>query len=371
MVIYKMSESNSIYFELLDYFNKMPVGLPTSNSGVEIEILKLLFTEEEAQLAMKLNFTPQQLKKVHRKLRNKDLSLEELENKLEKMYEKGTIIRALNNGEKLFLLAPFVPGIYEFQLGLLTQELINNVFQYFKEAYFEKEYNISGIPQLRTIPIEKAVPVDINIASYDQIRKIIDMSSYIGIMDCICRKAHDMIDDPCKKTDLRKTCMTFGSATKTFYEKGEAEFISKEKAYELIRVFEEVGLVPQPSNSQKPFVICNCCGCCCEVLTNQKRFNNPARLFATNFYANIDSDLCVGCGTCEGRCNMDAISIIEDLSQVNLERCIGCGVCIPTCPEDAIKLVKKELEVIPPSNTKETYMAIMNAKAELAQAKMR
>jgi electron transport complex protein RnfB len=63
---------------------------------------------------------------------------------------------------------------------------------------------------------------------------------------------------------------------------------------------------------------------------------------------------------------MDAISIIEDLSQVNLERCIGCGVCIPTCPEDAIKLVKKELEVIPPSNTKETYMAIMNVKAELA-----
>ncbi|MFW9970394.1 MAG: 4Fe-4S binding protein [Candidatus Odinarchaeota archaeon] len=364
-----MSESNNIYFELLDYFNKMPVGLPTSNSGVEIEILKLLFTEEEAQLAMKLNFTSQQLKKVHRKLRNTCISLEELENKLEKMYEKGTIIRVLNNGEKLFLLAPFVPGIYEFQLGRLTPELITNVFQYFKEAYFEKEYNISGIPQLRTIPIEKAVPVDMNIASYDQIREIIDMSYYIGIMDCICRKAHDMIDDPCKKTNLRKTCMTFGSAAKTFYEKGEAEFISKEKAYELIREFEDVGLVPQPSNSQRPFVICNCCGCCCEVLTNQKRFDNPAKLFATNFHATIDRDLCAGCGVCVERCNMEAVSIIDDVSRIDLERCIGCGICIPSCPENAIRLEQNKTEIIPPRNTKATYITIMNAKAELAQAK--
>ncbi len=363
-----MSEINSIFFELLEHINKMPVGLPITNSGVEIRLLKLLFTEEEARLAMKLNFTPQQLKKIHRKLRNNGLSLDELENKLETMYEKGTIIRALNNGEKLFLLAPFVPGIYEFQLGRLTPELVKNVLQYFKEAYFEKEYNISGIPQLRTIPIEKSVPVDLNIASYDQIREIIDKASYIGIMDCICRNAHDMIGDPCKKTNLRKTCMTFGSAAKTFYEKGEAEFISKENAYELIKKFEEVGLVPQPSNSQKPFVICNCCGCCCEVLTNQKRFDKPARLFATNFHAIMDGDLCVGCGTCEERCNMDAISIVDGLSEINLEKCIGCGVCVPTCPEDAIKIVKNELEIVPPSNTKETYIAIMNAKAELAQA---
>lgn len=363
-----MRESKSVYFELLDYFNKMPVGLPNTKSGVEIRLLELLFTEEEAQLAMKLNFNPQKLKKIHRKIKNNDLSLEDLDNKLEKMYEKGTIIRAYNNSEKLFLLAPFVPGIYEFQLGRLTPELVNNVFQYFNEAYFEKEYNVPGIPQLRTIPIEEAVSYDLNIANYDKIREIIDMSSEIGIMDCICRKAHDMIDDPCKKTDLRKTCMTFGSAAKMFHEKGEAEFISKETAFNLIKDFEEAGLVPQPSNSQKPFVICNCCGCCCEVLTNQKRFDNPAKLFATNFHAKIDSDLCAGCGVCKERCNMEAISINDNISEIILERCIGCGLCIPTCPENAIRLEENETVVIPPRNTKATYIEIMNAKAKLAQA---
>jgi len=326
-----------------------------------------LFTEEEARIAIKLNFNPQKLKKIHRKLRNDCLTLDELDRKLEKMYEKGTIIRAIDNGDKLFLLAPFIPGIYEFQLGRLTPELINNFLQYFEEAYFEKEYNVPGIPQLRTIPIEEAVPVDLNISSYDMIRKIIDMSSEIGIMDCICRIAHDMIDDPCKRTDLRKTCMTFGSAAKIFHEKGEAEFISKEKAYELIEDFEEAGLVPQPSNSQRPFVICNCCGCCCEVITNQKRFNNPARLFASNFHAIVDIELCNGCSVCEGRCNMDAISIIDGLSEIDLDRCIGCGLCVSTCSESAIKLKKNEKEIIPPSNTKTTYLDIMNAKAKIAQ----
>ncbi|MFX1566829.1 MAG: 4Fe-4S dicluster-binding protein [Promethearchaeota archaeon] len=362
-----MSEIERVYYDLLDHFNKMPVGLPKTHSGVEFELLQQLFTIEEAELAMKLNFNPQELKKIHRRIRNNSISLKELDKKLEKMYEKGTIIRAENNGEKFFLLAPFVPGIYEFQLGRLTPELVSNVFQYFEEAYFKKEYNVPGIPQLRTIPIEESVPINLDIASYDKIRDIINMASEIGIMDCICRKAHDMIDDPCKKTKLRKTCMTFGSAAKMFHEKGDAELISKEEAHKLIEDFEEAGLVPQPSNSQRPFVICNCCGCCCEVLTNQKRFNNPARLFASNFHAFIESELCSGCGVCEGRCNMDAISITNGTSEVDLDRCIGCGLCVSTCPESAIRLEKNIKETIPPVNTKTTYIEIMNAKAKLAQ----
>ncbi|MFX0029993.1 MAG: ATP-binding protein [Candidatus Hermodarchaeota archaeon] len=363
-----MKENNKVYYDLQDHFNKIPIGFPKTHSAVEIRLLKQLFTEEEAHLAKNLNFSLRRLKKIYRKLRNNNLSIEELDDKLERMYEKGTIIRAIINGEKLFSLAPFVPGIYEFQLGRLTPELINDVFQYFEEAYFEKEYNVPRIPQLRTIPIEEAILVDLKVENYDLIRNIIDNSNTIGIMDCICRQAHDIIGDPCKKTDLRKTCMTFGAAARMFHEKGEAEFISKEKAYELIKAFEDAGLVAQPSNSQKPFVICNCCGCCCEVLTNQKRFDKPAELFASNYHAIIDPDLCTGCGVCNERCNMDAISLIDGLSEINLDNCIGCGVCVPTCSENAIKLELNEKVIIPPSSTEETYVEIMKVKAKSAQS---
>ena len=48
-------ESN-IYRELQQHLDTFPVGFPTTKSGVEIRILKQLFTPEEAKIALHLNF---------------------------------------------------------------------------------------------------------------------------------------------------------------------------------------------------------------------------------------------------------------------------------------------------------------------------
>ncbi|KKL17114.1 hypothetical protein LCGC14_2488810 [marine sediment metagenome] len=111
-----------------------------------------------------------------------------------------------------------------------------------------------------------------------------------------------------------------------------------------------------------------CCGCCCEVLTNSKRLLAPARLLATNFIAVVDEDICSGCGTCESRCNMEAVHVGDYIAEVDLERCIGCGVCVPTCTTEAMSLQKKENNIIPPKNSFATYEAIMEKKVELAKA---
>ena len=117
----------------------------------------------------------------------------------------------------------------------------------------------------------------------------------------------------------------------------------------------------------RPMCICCCCGCCCELLVSQNKLPEPAQFFATNYLAEVDEDLCIGCGTCEERCNMDAVHVEDAIAHVDKTRCIGCGVCVPTCTSEALQLHKKEEEVIPPRNTKETYMAIMDKKAELAR----
>ena len=284
------------------------------------------------------------------------------------MFKKGTINVGKDNKEKTYGNAPLAVGMYEYQLGRLNPDLVKNVIQYFDEAFLEKALNKTGIPQVRVIPIEESVSLDLPIATFDQIRDIIqNTSNTIGIMDCICRNAHELIDDPCKKTDLKETCMTFGSAAWYWHERRVSRFITKEEALELVQKFENIGLVPQPSNSQKPFSICNCCGCCCELIGNQKKLENPAQYFATNYNVEVNDDVCDGCGICEERCQMDAITIENEKSIVNLGRCIGCGVCIPTCPNDAINLVKKEVDIIPPIDTRATYIAIMNKKAKLAQ----
>jgi electron transport complex protein RnfB len=187
------------------------------------------------------------------------------------------------------------------------------------------------------------------------------------VAECICKKAKDLIGEPCKRTNLRDICFSFRTAGKFYIDHGFAKEISKEEALEILEKAEEDGLVLQPGNSLRPMCICCCCDCCCELLVGQNRYPEPAQFFATNFYAKVDEDLCIGCGTCEERCNMHAVHVEDAIAHVDLKRCIGCGVCIPTCTSEAIKLYKKDEEIIPPKNTAATYMTIMDKKAELAR----
>ena len=311
---------------------------------------------------------PDPLKKIFRRVKKSGITIKELENKLDEMFQKGLINYGKSGEEKYYAAAPLVIGMFEYQLNRLTKEFISDFQQYCEEAFWEQEFNRTKIPQLRTIPIEQSITPEQNISTYDDLRTMIEnVGEPIGVQECICRQAKDLLGDPCKKTEIRELCFSFRGAAMVYHEKGLNRLISKEEALNILEKVEEAGLVIQPGNSQRPMCICCCCGCCCEVLNNQKRFKAPAQFFATNYYAEVDDDLCVGCGICEDRCNMDAIEVIDEKSQVNLDRCIGCGVCVPTCPQDAISLKKKEEETVPPVNTAATYKAILDKKAELAR----
>ncbi len=365
-------DTNNIYRKLQEHLDKLPIGFPVTESGVELRILKNLFTPEQAELAMKLGFQPLPLKKIYRKVKSSGLMIEELENKLDKMDEMGLIhcgsVKEEGKVVRYYSNAPLAVGFYEYQANRLTVDFFKDILQYQEEA-FTDEYNRTKIPQFRTIPIEESIAFEQKISTYDQLRALIEnIGEPIAVQECICRKGHDLIKDPCKKTNLRESCFSFRTAAKTYINKGLGREISKEEALKILKKAEDDGLVLQPGNSQRPMAICTCCGCCCGVLSNQKKLLEPAQYFATNFYASIDDDLCVGCETCKDRCNMDAIYMENNIAIVNKARCIGCGVCIPTCTSDAIKLLKKEKVIIPPKNTAGTYIAIMNKKAELARA---
>ncbi|MFX1388767.1 MAG: DUF362 domain-containing protein [Promethearchaeota archaeon] len=365
-------DNNDIYRKLQKHLDKLPIGFPATESGVELRILRHLFTPKQADLAMNLGFQPLPLKKIYRKVKNRGISIEELELELDKMDEKGLIhFGKAQEGDvevKYYANAPLAVGFYEFQLNRLTEDFYNDVMQYFEEAFLD-EYNKTKIPQVRTIPIEESVNFEQNISTYDDLRKLIEnIGEPIVVQECICRQAKDLVGDPCKKTDLRESCFSFRTAGKTFVEKGLGREITKEEAFRILRKAEEDGLVLQPGNSLRPNLICTCCGCCCGILSNQKKLPEPAQFFATNYYTLVDEDLCVGCGICKERCNMDAIYIEDNIAHVDKARCIGCGVCIPTCTSEAIQLHKKEKETVPPKNTAATYIAIMDKKAELARA---
>jgi ferredoxin len=369
-----MEQENIDYYpELQKHLDKMPVGYPATESGIEIKILKHLFTPEQAQIALKLNFIAEPLRRIYKRLKKSGFSSEELEKKLDDMYFKGLINRGvLNEGEKeikYYGSAPFVVGMFEYQLNQLTPEFFKDAHQYIHDTFFSEEYNRTGVPQLRVIPLDQTVNYEQSIAQYDDLKTIIEnIGEPIAVMECICRKGAELIGEPCTKTKLRESCFSFRTAAKMSIEKGLAREITKEEALKILEKAEEDGLVLQPGNSQRPMNICTCCGCCCGVLTSQKQLPELSHFFATNFYAEVDPDLCIGCGICEDRCNLDAINIEDNIAQVDKGRCIGCGVCVPTCDSEAMKLFKKEEETLPPKNTMATYMTIMDKKAEMARA---
>ena len=53
------TESDNIYLKLRKHLDTHPVGYPETKSGVEIRILKHLFSPKEAKIALKLNILPQ------------------------------------------------------------------------------------------------------------------------------------------------------------------------------------------------------------------------------------------------------------------------------------------------------------------------
>ncbi|MHA2400289.1 MAG: ATP-binding protein, partial [Promethearchaeota archaeon] len=355
--------------KLQQSLDKLPINFPATESGVELRILKHLFSPEKALVATRLGFMPKSLKEIHIELEKEEISLELVEKYLDELYGEGLIRRSIRKMDeesiKFYTAAPLVIGFYEFQLNRLTEDFVRDVDQYFEEKFMEV-VNKTKIPQLRTIPVDQSIGIERNVATYDEIKTIIeDCGDLIVLNKCICREKHDMIGERCKKTDLRETCFSFRSLAESYQNIGLGRTISKEEALEILDELQEAGVVIQPGNAVRPLGICCCCGCCCDILVHQKKFDSPAELFATNYYAQVDVNACIGCGTCETRCNMDAVHLVDDKSAIDLSRCVGCGVCSSTCPEEAITLVKKQKEVVPPANGFETYKAIAIERARL------
>lgn len=48
---------------------------------------------------------------------------------------------------------------------------------------------------------------------------------------------------------------------------------------------------------------------------------------------------CLGCGTCKGVCEFDAIEMVNGLAVINREKCTACMKCIEICPKKIIELV--------------------------------
>ncbi len=362
-----MIEEKEIYRQLQQRLDDLPVGFPASESGVEIDLLKSLFTPEEAKIAIKLGFLPEPLKKIHRRVKKMGMSIDELEILLDKMTRKGLIlggdIYESRGKGKVYGNALYAVGIHDFQLGHLTKEIAEAHRKYMDEVLLHELINKDIPTQIRTIPVEKSLTPEHHVGSYDNIRNLIENSDGpFAVMDCICRKSAALMGEPCKNTNLLETCITMEEGALNVLYLGYARKINRQEAIEILNKAQEEGLILQPTNAQKPVAVCACCGDCCHFLTAIKRLPHPVDYFTTNYYSEVNEELCEGCGTCVEKCQMGALKLVDNVSQVNLDFCLGCGNCVSSCPSGAIHLVKKSKELVPPKDYEKLYIKILMKK---------
>jgi NAD-dependent dihydropyrimidine dehydrogenase PreA subunit len=357
-----MDSEVAYYRQLQEHLDKLPIGYPETDSGVEIRILQLLFTPTEAKVALCLSLGNASVETVRKRLQKKFGTIYDHSRVaaiLHDMFMKGAINRSGAEPFK-YSNAMLAIGMFEHQVGDLSKEMVELVHQYFDEG-FDDEFFRSSLPQLRTSPHMKAIVPEYNIATYDNMREIVRKTDKsIQVANCVCKEGEALLGKPCKQTKDIEVCLMFDA--KSYLARGKARTITKDECMEIIDRAEREGLVLQPGNSLQPFCICLCCGCCCGVLTSAKKFEKPADLIAHNFYAKVDEELCNGCKVCIERCQMEAIQIENKKAIIDLDRCIGCGLCVTTCKTEALRLMEKTKKTIPPRNAAMLYLGILSDK---------
>jgi len=350
-----------IYQNLARHLDKLPGGYPATGSGVEMRILKRLFSPEEAELAVCLNMIPEPPEAIADRT---GLDAEAIAPKLEQMSRKGLIYRHGNGKKKAYAAAMFIMGIWEYHGNGLTEDLVQDFNEYLPQIHL-KSWMKSKTHHKRIIPVSAQIVPELNIFSYDDAEALIKSQEKIVLGTCICRKEQQLIGKGC--SGPLDVCLFFGNVAHFCEENNLGRGIDVKEALEALERGREAGLVLQPSNAQSPVSLCMCCSCCCLFLKNVKAMHNPGRYVHTSYYAQVDEKQCIACGTCADRCHMDAITV-DQTASVNPARCIGCGVCVTDCDAGAMRYKQKEKpdQYVPPANIFETFinMALERDKDE-------
>ena len=88
----------------------MPVGFPATETGVELRLLKHLFTPEQARIALGLDYKFRSAEQILAHIPVSGLSVAELEIRLEEMADWGNTIVKKKDGIKEYANIPWPSG---------------------------------------------------------------------------------------------------------------------------------------------------------------------------------------------------------------------------------------------------------------------
>ena len=168
-----MKNTDDLYSRLRRHLDNSSIPLPASPSGAELRLLKHLFTPREAEITLSLSAVSEPLEKISNRLKQPDLSAEQLREILEAMVRKGSISGGITSykGKTVpaYGKAPLVIGMFEWQVNCLTKEFVEDFHTYLDEGFAEAVFG-QKTTQIRTVPINAEVVAGGTIGRYDDLR---------------------------------------------------------------------------------------------------------------------------------------------------------------------------------------------------------
>jgi ferredoxin len=246
----------------------------------------------------------------------------------------------LDNLERRRYLEEFLPKAAKmqgpeleagFQKAMKSPAWLRQLMYYFREKRQRRDH------------FGQVVPLE-------DLAQIMEITNSIVRIPCICRKINKGRNDAgyCfgfgldaeKMLDMKEAFM---STFQMGPEDAHFDRLSKEEALDLLRKFEEQGLIHTIWTFKTPFIggLCNCDRAdCLAMLCDRYDFR---AFFRAEYVAQVSQEDCTGCGACKSQCQFGAIgfSVMDQKSFIDPLRCYGCGICRTACEMEAISLTPR------------------------------
>lgn len=330
----------AVYERLARALDTVPNGYPPTASGVEVDLLAELFSAELAEVAAVMDYRPLTVAEIAARA---GLSAEETAARLRALSDFGAAERLAAEDEpsgaqtEAWRLGPFWPGIFDALMPNMSRTAAELMERYMTQGGAR---GIMGAdpPIGRVLPAPEAARTDV-IMPYDDVRRVVEETTAVTITDCVCRLDRATMGSPCSYPV--HICMILHDAVPEDPE----GLVSKEEVLQVLAEADRLGLVHVATNVGHGWeFVCNCCGCCCHFLRALTEWK-VENAVVSNYEAVVDLEACTGCGTCEERCQIGAVTVVaggepgdHSFAVVDAAHCIGCGVCVTGCPNEAVTL---------------------------------
>jgi ferredoxin len=356
-----------IYERLANALDAMPSGFTRTPSRLEIKLIKLAFTPEEASLAGQLSRTLETAAEIAKRV---GLPEAEVTMLLESMVPRRMVradtlaletgVKGLGKVEskpgqepkaesvKKYRLSPFLVGWYESYLQESKPESKD-----FAETYEQYVIEGGGEKILSPRPGSQGVipyrgslkPECLKREPHNDIDAHFQRHERFLVIDCVCKNEKVAAHGRSCELPTRR-CGFVGLPP---HAPLSENVLTREEASKLWNELDAMGTMVIEGfygftmGAEEPQFVggCHCCGCCCSILNAGRLADLKETVQRSNYRVVKDHDKCTNCGECVRRCQFFAHTVDKgtDAKPVyHRKQCVGCGACVMGCKFDALHL---------------------------------